>query len=90
MTDLDDRKVVLLDEQGEEHEFEVLDIIEVEGCEYAILFPLEEVEEADEAFILKIGTNENGEEVLYEIEDDEEWEKVACAYDKMLDEENEE
>ncbi len=91
MTDFEDRKVVLTDEEGEEHEFEVLDIIEVDGSEYAILFPVEEgenedeEEEVDEAIILKIGTDENGEEVLTEIEDDEEWEKVADAYDSMME-----
>lgn len=92
MTDLEDRKVVLMDEDGTEHEFEVLDIIEVDGAEYAILFPVEEGEEddADEAIILKIGTDDNGEEILYEIEDDEEWEKVADAYDGMLEDEEDE
>lgn len=91
MTEFEDRKVVLLDEDGAEHEFEVLDIIEVDGAEYAILFPVEEEdEEVDEAIILKIGTDENGEEILHEIEDDEEWEKVADAYDSMMEEEEEE
>ncbi|ATW23975.1 DUF1292 domain-containing protein [Candidatus Formimonas warabiya] len=94
MADLEDQKVVLLDEDGEEHEFEVLDIIEVDGSEYAVLFPIEEgegeQEEIEEAIILKIGTDENGEEVLYEIEDDEEWEKVADAYDSMMEDEDEE
>ncbi|MGI6685005.1 MAG: DUF1292 domain-containing protein [Bacillota bacterium] len=90
MTDFEDRKVVLMDENGEEHEFEVLDIIEVDGAEYAILFPEEEGEdEGDEAIILKIGIDENGEEILHEIEDDEEWEKVADAYDSMLEDEEE-
>lgn len=89
MTDFEDRKVVLMDEDGVEHEFEVLDIIEVDGAEYAILFPVEEGDESDEAIILKIGTDENGEEILYEIEDDEEWEKVADAYDGMLEDEEE-
>ncbi|MEL7566397.1 MAG: DUF1292 domain-containing protein [Dehalobacterium sp.] len=93
MTDFEDRKVVLMDEDGAEHEFEVLDIIEVDGAEYAVLFPVEEGEndeEADEAIILKIGTDENGEEILHEIEDDEEWEKVADAYDSMMEDEAEE
>jgi len=91
MTEIEDSKVVLLDEEGAEHEFEVLDIIEVDGSEYAILFPIEEgEEESDEAIILKIGTGENGEEILYEIEDDEEWEKVADAYEEMMEEDEEE
>lgn len=92
MTDFEDRKVVLMDEDGSEHEFEVLDIIEVDGAEYAVLFPIEEGEndEEDEAIILKISKDENGEEVLHEIEDDEEWEKVADAYDSMAEDDEEE
>lgn len=85
--DREERKVVLMDEQGEEHEFEILDVLEVDGEEYAILFPLEEEDdELDEAIILKIGLDENGSEILYEIEDDEEWEKVADAYEGLLEE----
>ncbi|HHT63544.1 MAG: DUF1292 domain-containing protein [Bacillota bacterium] len=93
MADLEDRKVILMDEDGAEHEFEVLDILEVDGAEYAILFPMDEgdnEDEVDEAIILKIGIDENGEEILYEIEDDEEWEKVADAYDSLLEDEEEE
>ncbi|MGI6065442.1 MAG: DUF1292 domain-containing protein [Bacillota bacterium] len=92
MTDFEDREVILLDEEGKEHKFEVLDIIEVDSAEYAVLMPVEEDEDydPDEAIILKIGQDENGEEILYEIEDDEEWEKVADAYDEMIDETDEE
>ena len=93
MADLEDRKVILMDEDGAEHEFEVLDILEVDGAEYAILFPMDEgdnEDEVDEAIILQIGIDENGEEILYEIEDDEEWEKVADAYDSLLEDEEEE
>ncbi|MDD2496986.1 MAG: DUF1292 domain-containing protein [Desulfitobacteriaceae bacterium] len=88
MTEFEDRQVILLDEEGKEHAFEVLDIIGVDGAEYAVLMPVEEDEDydTDEAIILKIGQDENGEEILYEIEDDEEWEKVADAYDEMIDE----
>ena len=46
-----------------------------------LVFPLEEDAEEDEAIILKIVEDENGEEVLYDIEDDEEWEKVPNATD---------
>ena len=35
----------------------------------------------------KVAEDENGEEVLFDIEDDEEWEKVADAYDAFADEE---
>ena len=86
--------VVLVDENGEEHEFALIDVIEVDGEEYTILEPLEADEDADEdqpeAIILKIGQDENGEEILYDIEDDDEWEMVAQKWQEMIEEEEEE
>lgn len=89
--------VVLTDEEGNEHEFELLTILEVESVNYAVLLPMlqpeadedaEDIEE--EAIILRIGQDEDGNDVLQEIEDDEEWERVAAEYDKLVDEEDEE
>ncbi|NPV27739.1 MAG: DUF1292 domain-containing protein [Firmicutes bacterium] len=77
--------IVLVDEEGAEHEFQIIDTIEVDGERYAILLPTDE--EDDEAIILKVGTDEQGNEVYYEIEDDEEWEKVADAWQEMIEEE---
>lgn len=84
--------IVLVDEDGQEHEFALVDVIEVEGTEYAILQPLEESEdeELNEAIILKITKDENGEELLVDIEDDEEWEKVADAWQDMIENDDEE
>jgi hypothetical protein len=39
---------------------------------------------------LKIGKDENGEDILYDIEDDEEWEKVVDAWQEMLEQDEEE
>ncbi len=89
--------VVLTDEEGNEHEFELLTILDVDGANYAVLLPFadpENEEEEDEfegfeeeAIILKISQDEDGNDILQEIEDDEEWEKVAEEYEKMVDEE---
>ena len=78
MTDeeLDD-VLILIDEEDQEHPFQMIDMVEVDGNKYAVLVPLEEDAEEDEAIILTIAEDENGEEVLYDIEDDEEWEKVV-------------
>ena len=57
--------------------FQMIDMVEVDGSQYAVLVPLEEGSDEEEAIILKIVVDENGEEVLYDIEDDEEWEKVV-------------
>jgi len=77
----EERQVTLIDEEGNEHEFTVLDVIQVEDNEYAILLPAEEEEEA---IILKFSEDSEGNEILIDIEDDEEWEKVADAWEEMV------
>ncbi|MFZ3172705.1 MAG: DUF1292 domain-containing protein [Carboxydocellales bacterium] len=86
-----DNIVTLTDEEGNDHEFEVIDVIKVEDSEYAILRPLEddEDEDEDEAIILKVTTDEEGNEILMDIEDDEEWEKVADAWQESIEDEEE-
>jgi putative Holliday junction resolvase len=74
--------IVLTDEDGGEHEFEVLEVLEVEQQSYAILQPTDTQD--DEAIILRIEQDENGNEVLVNIEDDDEWDKVAEMYDTLL------
>jgi uncharacterized protein YrzB (UPF0473 family) len=79
--------ITLVDEEGKEHEFEVEAILEVEESKYAVLVPMdEEYADSNEAVIMRFGLDEDGEEVLYDIESDEEWDKVADAYDDIVDE----
>ncbi len=75
--------ITLIDEEGNEHEFSVLDILEVEDEEYAILIPVASGEEADEVVIFKFSEDEEGNEVLIDLED-EEWEKVADAWQEKV------
>lgn len=85
--------VVLNDDDGNEHEFMHLATLEVDGNTYFVLLPVEETEDDDEeaeAIILKLGKDENGEDTLMDIEDDEEWEKVADAWEEMEEEYEEE
>lgn len=85
--------IVLNDDEGNEHEFMHLSTVEVEGNTYFVLLPVEETddeEEEAEAIILKLGKDENGEDTLMDIEDDEEWEKVADAWEEMEEEFEEE
>ncbi len=86
----EDEPVVLVDEDGVEHSFIVIDVIEVDAKEYAILQPTEEdteLEDAPEAIILRFDTDADGEEVLSDIDDDDEWEKVADAWQDIMDNE---
>lgn len=65
--------VVLNDEDGNEVQFEFLDLIELDSEQYAILLPVEENEgEEGEVVILKVeDTDEDSEEETYVSVDDE-------------------
>ncbi len=82
--------LVLVDDEGQEHEFELLAELEIEDQSYRVLVPLdvdEEEEEEVEVIILKVVFDEEGNEFLADIEDDEEWEKVADAWQELVDNE---
>jgi len=83
-----EEKIVLIAEDGSEHEFEVEAILEIDNEKYGVLIPqADEYEDGEEAIIMKFGKDENGDDVLFDIEDDDEWDKVADAYDELLDDE---
>lgn len=81
-----DEIITLVDEDNVEHDFTIVDIVQVDDFEYAILLPVEPEEEGEgeEAFILKFEKDEEGNEILVDIEDDEEWEKVADTWQTSL------
>jgi putative Holliday junction resolvase len=75
--------VVLTDENGEEHRFELLDVISVDANEYAVLA---DPDSENEAFVLRIDTDAEGNETLSEVQDEEEWKQVAEAWERLQDE----
>lgn len=80
--------VTLIDEDGTERDFEVLEIIEVDGAEYVVIAPPEGDEDEDEALIFRLEVDpKTKEELLVDIEDDDEWDKVAEVYMGMVEEE---
>ncbi len=82
--------ITLLDDNDNPIDFEIIEMLEIEGKRYAFLLPLndeEEVTEEDEAVIFRIDTGDDGEEIFAYIEDDEEWEMVVDTYNDMLFEE---
>ncbi|MGQ9779416.1 MAG: DUF1292 domain-containing protein [Bacillota bacterium] len=83
--------VTLVDEEGNEHQFELIDVIEVDERRYAIMTPVEEEDAAEEgeAYIFRLETDENGEEILVDVEDEDEFNRV-CAVLEEMDEEAEE
>ena len=67
-----DNIIVLNDEEGNEVEFEFLDLIQFEGEEYVVLLPVAlEEEEEGEVVILKVEDTESEEEESYVSVDDE-------------------
>lgn len=76
--------IILTDDEGQEHEFVVVDILESGDNEYAVLLPVETYNTSSEAIVLKIGLDEDGKEILYEIEDEEEWEQVVRSWEEAI------
>jgi len=73
-----DNLVVLTDEDGNDVEFEFLDVVQVDEKEYVILLPVEEMEKG-EVVIFRI-EGEGEEESYIGLEDEEEAEKVFKAF----------
>lgn len=66
-----DNIIVLNDENGDEIEFEFLDLIEYEGEEYVVLLPTDEEDDAGEVVILKLEDTDSEDEESYVSVDDE-------------------
>ena len=92
MSEFDGTLITLEDENGQELEFEHLDTMELDGKTYMALVPVyddkTEMLDADgELVILEVMLDENGEEILCQIEDMEEFQTVADAFEERLSEE---
>ena len=78
--ELDDNIVVLNDEEGNEVQFEFLDLVELDDEEYVVLLPVAEEgeEEEGEVVILKLeDTDEDSDEESYvSVEDEDTLNKV--------------
>lgn len=87
-----DNIIVLNDENGEEVQFEFLDLVELDSEEYVVLLPVvEEGEEDDgEVVILKVEDSESEDEESYvSVDDEETLEKVFEIFkEKFKDEFN--
>lgn len=80
--------VTLTLDNDEVIECAVLTIYKAGGKEYIALLPLDEDGESEEGdvFIYRYEEDENGEPTLDNIEDDDEYEIAADAFDEWLDE----
>lgn len=78
----EDNIVELVDEDGKALKFQHLMTLEYEGKNYVVLAAAEEMDDIgmDEALVLRIDTDEEGEDVYASITDDEELEAVFNRY----------
>jgi len=84
-----DNAIVLNDEDGNEVNFEFLDLVELDGEEYVILLPTDESEdEPGEVVILQVEDTESEDEESYiSVEDEEVLNKVFEIFkEKFKDE----
>ena len=65
-----DNFITLTDDEGVEEEFEIIDIVEYEGEDYAVLLPAED-EENEEVVILKIEEMDEEYDNYVNVEDEE-------------------
>lgn len=82
--------LTLVDDEGNEHEFEVLDVIDNEdGCFYALLptfdTPQDSVESEGTYYIFE-AIEQDGEQQLAEVEDEELLDKLAELFESRFDE----
>ncbi len=84
--------LVLVDDEGNEHDFALVDRFQVDLNEYAILVPVlysdeseddEYLDFEDDAYIFRIEQGED-EEFLAEVEDETEWNKVAALWEERI------
>ena len=82
--------VSVLDDEGNEHQFEILDAIETDDGRYVALLPIyteaeAAIEDDGELVILEV-VNDDGDDLLVPIEDDDMFETVAGAFEERLSE----
>jgi len=84
----DEDRVTLVDDDGNEHEFILLATIEVDGRDYAVLGPEDQVTDKDreevELSFFRIVQDEAGEEQFEPVDDHEEFESVRAVCAELL------
>lgn len=92
--EMDKDIINLLDEEGNEHEFEIIDAVEHQDHQYLALIPVfeeadESLDDSGELVILRVSDeqDDSGEEFLEAIEDEDEYNTVANLFMDRLDEE---
>lgn len=90
MEDFGPDLVSVLDDEGNQHQFEILDAIETDNGRYVALTPVfdnpdETVDDDGELIVLEV-VNENGEDLLVPIENDDTFDEIAGIFEERLSE----
>ncbi len=81
--------LVLVDDEGNEHEFALVDRFQVDLYDYAILVPVlyceeeEYIDFQEDAYIFRVEIEAN-EEALVEVDDEAEWNRVATIWEERV------
>ena len=80
--------VTVVDDEGTEHQFEIVDAIETDDGRYVALLPIYEnpadmVDDDGELVILAV-KEENGEDIMVTIDDDDEFDEIAEIFEERL------
>lgn len=82
--------VTVVDDAGNQHEFEIVDAIETDDGRYVALLPIyhdpNELLNDDGELVILTVKEENGEDLLVPIEDDNEFEEIAGIFEERLSE----
>lgn len=88
--EMDEQLIETIDDEGNIINFELIDIVEVDGQEYGLLLPADEEQKNDdsdeEKEVVLMRLTKEGEEYIFEmIEDDSEFNKVVEFIDSFDD-----
>ena len=80
--------MTIVDDEGNRHQFELLDAIETDTGRYVALMPVydqpqDSLQDDGELVILEV-TEEDGEELLVTIEDDSVFDEIAGIFEERL------
>ena len=88
--EIEEQLIETIDEEGNVINFELIDIIEMDGQEYGLLLPKDDEESEEDKEVVLMRLTKEGEEYVFEMmEDDEEFNKVVDYIDTLEDSEEE-
>lgn len=75
----------LVDEEGNEMEFQLLAEADIDGAHYVALEPMEDIPDTEEGdYVILVEAVENGEKTFSTVDDEETLDKVAEFFDDLF------